>query len=278
MKTGAGTLIDPKWAPDGKKIAYVLNHDVFVYDLKSDKESACTTGGTKKLTHGLAEFVAQEEMGRMSGYWWSPDSKYIAYEEADHEGVEIWYVADPTKPGQTPMPQYYPRPGKKNVSVRLGIVAVAGGETKWVEWDRKKYEYLASVRWDKQGPLTIQIQDRKQQELVLARVAPETGKTSELLVEKDAAFVNLRQDFPRWENNARSFLWVTEISDPALELRFADGKVGQTFIEAEKGFSGLVRSRMTDQGAVREIVFVRVANSRQFHQRFSRVFAAKSRF
>ena len=56
--------------------------------------------GRPKRTHGLAEFVAQEEMGRFSGYWWSPDSKFIAYEEADHEGVEVWYVADPAKPDQ----------------------------------------------------------------------------------------------------------------------------------------------------------------------------------
>ena len=68
-------------------------------------------------------------MGRFTGYWWSPDSKFIAYEEADHDGVETWYVADPTKPDQKPLQQFYPRPGKKNVSVRLGIVPVAGGDT-----------------------------------------------------------------------------------------------------------------------------------------------------
>ena len=79
-----------------------------------------TSGGTIVKTHGLAEFVAQEEMSRFSGYWWSPDSKSIAYEEADHTGVETWYVADPFKPDQKPAEQYYPRPGKKNVAVKLG--------------------------------------------------------------------------------------------------------------------------------------------------------------
>ena len=118
-------------------------YDVYVYDLATGKESPVTTGGTAIKTHGLAEFVAQEEMGRHSGYWWSPDSKFIAYEEADHTGVETWYVADPLKPDQKPAEQFYPRPGKKNVAVRLGIIPVTGGETVWVEWDRKKYEYLA---------------------------------------------------------------------------------------------------------------------------------------
>src|SRR5207249_1181708 len=108
------------------------------------------------------EFVAQEEMHRHTGYWWSPDAKHIAYEEADHTGVEVWYVADPFRPDAKPREQFYPRPGKKNVSVRLGIVPVGGGETVWVEWDRVKYEYLAAVQWDKVGGLAVQLQDRPQ--------------------------------------------------------------------------------------------------------------------
>ena len=117
----AGTIQDPKWSRDGKRIAYVRGFDVYIYDLATDTESAITKGGTEEITHGLAEFVAQEEMGRFSGFWWSPDGKPIAYEEADHDGVEIWQVADPIKPDQKPQQPFYPRPGKKNVNVRLGI-------------------------------------------------------------------------------------------------------------------------------------------------------------
>src|SRR5688572_14270405 len=191
-----GTILDPKWSRDGKWVSYVRDYDVYVYNLEADKESAVTKGGTVTKTHGLAEFVAQEEMSRFSGYWWSADSKFIAFEEADHEGVETWYVADPTKPDQKPLQQFYPRPGKKNVSVRLGIVPITGGDPVWVDWDRKAYEYLASVRWDKHGPLTVQVQDRRQQETVLLRVDPATGKTTRLVEEKDPAFTNLRQDHP----------------------------------------------------------------------------------
>src|SRR5439155_139176 len=106
--------------------------------------------------------------------------------------------------------QYYPRPGKKNVSVRLGIVPITGGEPVWVDWDHKAYEYLASVRWDKHGPLTIQVQDRRQREIALLFVDPKTGKTKKLLEEKDQAFTNLRQDMPRWLPGATNFVWVSE--------------------------------------------------------------------
>jgi len=176
LATGAGTIVDPQFAPDGKQIGYVRDHDVCVYDLASGKEHAVTTGGTAVKTHGVAEFVAQEEMHRHSGFWWSPDSKHIAYEEVDHQGVEVWYVGDPAHPEQAPSEQFYPRPGKANVKARLGMVPAAGGDTVWVNWDPKQFEYLARVVWDKHGGLVVLLQDRKQHQQDLFRVDPATGK------------------------------------------------------------------------------------------------------
>jgi dipeptidyl-peptidase-4 len=176
LKTGeGGAIVDPKWSPDGKLIAYVRGYDVYAYDPAAGKEWAVTTGGTAVKTHGLAEFVAQEEMDRHSGFWWSPDSKSIAFEEADHTGVEQWHVADPFKPGTEPSPQYYPRPGGKNVAVRLGVIPVTGGETVWVEWDRKRFEDLGRVAWGKKT-LLIVVQSRKQDALAFIGFDPRTGK------------------------------------------------------------------------------------------------------
>ena len=100
-------------------------------------------------------------MGRHTGYWWSPDSKYIAYEEADADGVEVWYVADPAKPGQEPHAVLL-SPARQEERQRCGSASFrsAGGETVWIDWDRKKYEYLAQVRWEKHGPLTLAVQNR----------------------------------------------------------------------------------------------------------------------
>jgi dipeptidyl-peptidase-4 len=249
LKIPAGTIQDPKWSRDGKKVAYVRDYDVYVYDLATDTETAVTKGGTETKTHGLAEFVAQEEMDRFSGYWWSPDGKHIAYDEADHTGVETWYVADPSKPDQKPLHQFYPRPGKKNVSVRLGIVPTSGGETIWVDWDRKEYEYLGSVRWDKHGPLTIQVQDRKQQVTVLLQVDPATGKLTKLLDERDPAFTNLRQDVPRWTESPlpltdrSGFIWIGENGvGPTLQLRRGEGETFGQLVRPEERLVSLVHA------------------------------------
>lgn len=240
LNTGSGSIIDPKFSPDGRSVSYVLNHDVFVFDLESQTERRVTTGGTDKVRHGVAEFVAQEEMDRFSGYWWSPDSKFIAYEESDHEGVEVWHVADPAKPDGTPFPSYYPRPGKDNVKVRLGVMPVGGGDTIWVQWDRKRFPYLASVTWEKHGPMTIAVQTRDQRELQLLEVDGASGRTRALLVEHDAAWVGVRQDVPRWLPDGKGFLWASEkASGWQLEWRKPSGELQKVLVDACAGFRSL---------------------------------------
>ena len=228
LNTGPdGAIVDPKWAPDSGRIAYVRGFDIHAFDIATWKESAVTTGGTAVKTHGLAEFVAQEEMHRFSGWWWSPDSKQIAYEEADHAGVETWYVSDPLKPDVKPQEQFYPRPGKKNVAVRLGLVSSAGGPTTWVQWDRAAFEYLAAVRWDELGPLTIQLQDRKQQRLALFSIDPKTGAAKLLLEEKDAAWSAIRPDSPRYNGALGGFVWPGTDRDGEDEIQLRDWNSGK---------------------------------------------------
>jgi dipeptidyl-peptidase-4 len=228
LNVGPGTLVDPKFSPDGKRVSYVLDQDLYVYGLATDREERITRQGTEPVSHGLAEFVAREEMNRFSGYWWSPDSRHLAYQETDATPVEIWYVADSAKPGEPPYPSRYPRPGKSNVNVRLGVVPVGGGDTVWIQWDREKYPYLTTVRWDENGPLTFAVQTRNQTELVLLEADIATGHTTPLLVERDAAWVSVRQDVPRWLAGEKGFLWASERSgDWRLEWRDRQGALKQ---------------------------------------------------
>jgi dipeptidyl-peptidase-4 len=239
LATGKGTLVDPKFSPSGDRVFYVLDYDVYCIELASNKEQRITTGGTEKKPHGLAEFVAQEEMARYTGYWVSPTGDEVAYQESDHEGVEIWYVADPVRPEQPGHPSYYPRPGKKNVAVRLGLTPLSGGKTQWVDWDRENYPYLARVDWQK-GGLTLLVQKRTQQEQLLLGVNRSTGKTYPILTEKDPAWLNLNHDKPHWLEDS-AFLWHAHTDKgPALELRYAGrDNEGATLAGPADGFRAI---------------------------------------
>jgi dipeptidyl-peptidase-4 len=242
LKTGPGTIVDPKFSPDGKSVAFVRGHDVSALDLETGKERRVTTGGSERITHGLAEFVAQEEMGRFTGYWWSPDSRAIAFEEADATGVEVWHVAYPARPDVAPAPSFYPRPGKGNVTVRLGVVSLSrGAKTIWIKWNAKTNPYLAAARWPKGGPLSLVVQSRDQQALLLLEADPETGKTRTLLSEKDAAWLNLDRDMPRWLDDGSGFLWTCEREGgPQLELHDRHGKLVRVLVPPQAGFVNLV--------------------------------------
>jgi dipeptidyl-peptidase-4 len=262
LKTSPGTLLDPQLSPDGRHVAYVIDHDVYALELASGKETRVTTGGTATRTHGLAEFVAQEEMHRFSGFWWSPDSKSIAYEESDTSGVEVWYVADPVHPGQRPLPSYYPRPGKANARVRLGVVPAGGGETTWVEWEQTRYPYLGDVHWeDEHAPLTLVVQDRLQQEQLLLRADPQTGRTTPLVTERDPAWLNLHHDGPRWMGDG-SFLWTAETPEGTrLEWRDSSGSLRKVLVPVSAGYTG-----MTDVDVKgRKVYFSATADPTQMH-------------
>jgi dipeptidyl aminopeptidase/acylaminoacyl peptidase len=128
LKSVTGNVLDPTFSPDGRKIAYVRDYNLFVCDLETDQERLLTTRGTETTPHGMAEFVAQEEMARTKGFWWLPDGKTIVYQVSDNSKVEVWYVGDPSAPENRPYPSRYPRPGKNNVNVRLAFASVAPSE------------------------------------------------------------------------------------------------------------------------------------------------------
>ncbi|MDB5390113.1 MAG: Dipeptidyl peptidase, partial [Planctomycetaceae bacterium] len=230
--------LDPSLSPDGQQLACVRNGEIFVTDLSTGAERQITSGAGGSITNGTAEFVAQEEMDRMQGYWWSQDNRWIAYQQTDTAGMETFHILDPIHPERTPNIWPYPRTGTKNAAVRLGIVPAAGGETRWINWDREKYPYLAKVVWKDQGPLTILVQNRRQTEEILYRVDENTGALTELLKETDSAWINLVPTCPTWLKDGSGFLWITErTGEWSLELWSREGKLIRSL--TPKGF-GLI--------------------------------------
>jgi len=241
LRSKAGAAIDARFSPDGQQVACVRDGDLFVFDVISGEERRLTTGATEALTHGLAEFVAQEEMGRMHGYWWSPDGRSLLYQETDTSDVETLYIADPAHPERPAQSWRYPRPGKKNAAVRLGLISIEGGDTRWIAWDRQEFPYLAAVIWSDQAPPTVLVQNREQTTEVLLAVDPESGRTRELLRESDGAWLNLDVTMPRWLPSGEEFLWSSERSGHwQLELRQRDGSLLRTLVDATTNYRRLL--------------------------------------
>jgi dipeptidyl-peptidase-4 len=241
LNTGDKDTLDPKFSPDSKYVSYVQNNDIHILDIAMNRPRQVTTGGTESVPHGLAEFVAQEELARFSGYWWAPNSKSIVFEEYDAKPVETWYISDPQNPNRVPTPSFYPRPGKANVNARLGITSLEVHRTVWIDWDSKKMEYLADVVWTKNSPLTLVVLNREQKELQLLTVDPLNGKTTEILKEKDNDWINLQRETPLWLKDGSAFLWVSERSGAhELELRDRKGQLTSTLVGKDEGFLQLL--------------------------------------
>jgi dipeptidyl-peptidase 4 len=254
--------IDPHFSPDGRAVAAVNGGEIHVIDLETQVDVALTSGATETIQHGVAEFVAQEEMDRHEGFWWSPDSQWIAYQETDNSGVESRFIADPLHPETPPAKNFYPRAGTNNAKVRLGIVARSGGATRWVEWDREKYPYLARVVWKKAvAPLCLLVQNRAQQEELLLAVDPTSGATRGLLRERDAAWLNLdSKPMPVWLKDG--FLWTTERNGAwQVELHSADGALVRAITPVDFNLDEFIDLNETD----RSIVVAGGPDSRERH-------------
>lgn len=234
LKTGAGAALDPKFSPDGTLVGYVRENDVRILELKNNTEKQVTQGGTDAKPHGLAEFIAQEEMSRFEGFWFSPDGKTIAFQHTDSSAVEQFQIPDPMHPEHLAERFPYPRPGKANAKVKLLLTAVGGGKATEVSWDAAAFPYLATVVWPRGAPLTLVVQNREQTRQQVLKVDPKTGKTAVLLTEEDSAWVNLDQQFPHWLPDGSGFFWMTEKNGgPEVELRNADGTLSSTWVKVD---------------------------------------------
>lgn len=232
---GAGYPDTPSLSPDGTRIAFVRDQDLWVADVGGKKPRKLTAHEGPAITYGAAEFVAQEELDRTAGYWWSPDSRQLIFQRTDETAVETLYVSNPTRPSEPPTPFRYPRAGTTNADVKLAIGSVKGGKPTWIEWDRAAFPYVHDVQWPKTGAPTLVVFNRAQTEARVLAVDVKTGKTRTLLTETDPAWVNANGG-PHYLADGR-FLWATEkTGDWQLEIHNADGSLADTI--SWPGFGG----------------------------------------
>jgi dipeptidyl-peptidase-4 len=224
--------IDPRLSPCGRFVAYVQDAELHVTECFGGPPRQLTSGarGTGR-TNGLAEYVAQEEMHRHEGHWWSRDSRFLAFEEVDETHIPVYRLVHQGKDavGDSAQEDHrYPFAGAENAKVRLGVVPREGGPPVWM--DLGGAEYLARVTWFPDGSLVAQLQDRSQRRLRVVRFDVATGRATTLFEESSEHWVNLHDMLrPLTKGTGElegGFLWATERSGfRHLELRARDGRL-----------------------------------------------------
>lgn len=217
----ASTLMFAKFSPDGSKVAYTSQHNVYVEDLATGQEKCLTsTGGAPKLINGTFDWVYEEELECRDGFRWSPDGKHIAYWQIDAGQVKDYLMlntTDSTYPFVIPVE--YPVVGESPSPYKIGVVDVATGAGAWMDIPGNPREnYLPRMEWAaNSSELIFQQLNRKQNEsrILLANIA--TGKTLQVYDEKDSAYIECKGAWQDgivagwdWINGGKEFLWVTE--------------------------------------------------------------------
>jgi dipeptidyl-peptidase-4 len=205
-----GSAFDPKFSPGGGAIAFVRGGNLFVVPVGGGEVRQLTFDGEGTVQNGVAEFVALEEMGRHTGYWWSPDGKYIAYTQIDESPVRVVqrpaYFADRVEV----IEQRYPAAGESNALVRVGVVDVETGQTAWMHTGDERDIYIARVVWlPDSRTVSIQVQSRDQRTLDLFFADARTGSARPILREEDEYWVELHDDLQFLKGSER-FVWSSE--------------------------------------------------------------------
>ncbi|MBV8854154.1 MAG: S9 family peptidase [Sinobacteraceae bacterium] len=211
LPKGTGVVTDAHFSPGAHYVSFIRDQNLFVLELASGQERAITQDGSGPISYGVAEFVAQEEMGRTTGYWWAPDEGRIAFTRVDESGVPEVQRFEIYANRTTVIKQRYPAAGGPNVHVQLYVAPVAAAEPSSariaIDLGPDPDIYLARVNWfPDSSALAVQRQSRDQKTLVLLHADPATGAARELLTEHSNSWVELNDNLT-FLRRSRQFIW-----------------------------------------------------------------------
>jgi dipeptidyl-peptidase 4 len=201
---------DIKLSPQGNYISFVRNQDLYIKHIKNGLETRLTHDGSGTVKNAMAEFVAQEEMDRMTGYWWSPDEKYIAFTQIDESPVQEVTRSEIYADSIEMIKQRYPAAGTPNVLIKLAVMDVAKQQSQWVDLGDNPDIYLTRVDWMADShTLSYQVMPRNQQTLQLNSFNVRDGSQQTLITETSNTWLNLHNDL-YFLKDQQHFIWASE--------------------------------------------------------------------
>lgn len=206
------TLMFAKFSPDGRRVAYVRENNLYVEDLATGALTQLTTDGSRTMINGTFDWVYEEELGLQDGWRWSPDGTSIAYWQLNADEVRDFDLIDNTDSLYSfAKPIQYPKAGQANSAARIGVVPATGGTTRWLDIPGDpRNNYLARMDWaDNSTELWVQRLNRLQNtnELLIGNAG--TGVVRTVFVDRDSAWVETVDEFT-WLDGGKRFLWTSE--------------------------------------------------------------------
>lgn len=198
---------NPTFSPDGSKVAFTRDNDLYVVDVQTAQETRLTTDGTDLIYNGWASWVYYEEiLGRSSRYrafWWAPDSEQIAYLRFDDAGVPMFPIYRSEGQHGDLEQTRYPKAGDKNPDVKLGVVSISNAQTVWMDMDYSQDQYIAWPFWTKDSSrLLFQVLNRDQNHIVLFMADPKNGSKQVVYEERRPTWVEFFTDIYFFEDES----------------------------------------------------------------------------
>lgn len=207
-----GKQLFPNFSPDATKIAYVIDNDIFIKDLITDKETQITTDGLKnKIINGRCDWVYEEEFSFALAFSWSPDGKNLAYYKFDESEVPEYSMAMYGTAYPTQYTYKYPRAGEKNAVVSIHIYKLNDKKTIKIETGAEKDQYIPRVKWTgNAGTLCVLRLNRHQNKLDYLMVNSEDGSSKVILTERDKYYIDIEKEQLQFLKDGNRFVNVSE--------------------------------------------------------------------
>ena len=211
-KTAPSSLMFAKFSPDGGRVGYVRENNIYVEDLNTGGITQLTKAGSITTINGTSDWVYEEELSLRDCFRWSPDGRSIAYWQFDSSGIEMYTLINDTESLYPTVHRFpYPKVGSPNSAVRIGVVNALGGPTKWmnVPGDPRNI-YLARMEWlHNSATLMIQRLNRLQNTNDVLLGDAMTGVVRSAYHDENKAWVDVPNEDVEWINDSE-FLWTTE--------------------------------------------------------------------